>query len=555
MGQLGRGVPGPRSWVAALLGAVLLLATWGSTMSIGGGISQAAKPRSGGTLTVGIQTPPDSLDPDEAPAAEDYRVMREIFDSLLYLTPKGVLKPWLATSWSMSNGGKTYTFKLRQGVKFQDGTPFNGAAVCYNFDRIVSPAEASRYAISLLGPYQSCSAPNPTTAVVNFKTAYSPFLVEAASAFMGMVSPTAAKQEGPQQFMLHPVGSGPFSFVSYTLNSQIVLKRNPDYNWAPSVMKHQGPAYLKGIIFKIVPDDTTRIGSVQSGQLLSAETVPAQLVASVKGNSKLTLNTVPVPGAPYQLQINSQHAPWNQLKAREALRDAIDVPTIISSIYFKSYPQAWGPLAPGTVGYDKAVVHSWHYNPKQANKLLNSLGWVKGSNGIREKDGKQLTLLYQEGTPNRDKRQDVATFIAQELSQVGIKVTTSFLTAAAGTASIEAGNYDVAGLSLVNGDGSDLWDEYDSANQPGNGKFGFDESHTDSAQLDQWLNEALQSTNTSQKDALYAKAQKYVDQNVLSIPIYVPDYIFVYSKSVHQVEYDQGGYPEFYDTYMSSSAS
>ncbi|MGH7912762.1 MAG: hypothetical protein ACREQM_15745, partial [Candidatus Dormibacteraceae bacterium] len=106
-------------------------------------------------------------------------------------------------------------------------------------------------------------------------------------------------------------------------------------------------------------------------------------------------------------------------------------------------------------------------------------------------------------------------------------------------------------LSLVNGDGSVMWDEYYSANAPTNGKFGFNLTHVNSPQLDQWLTQALQTDNTTERNSLFAKAQQYVNQNVISIPVYVPDYIFVYSTSVHQVEYDQGGYPEFYDTYIS----
>lgn len=503
--------------------------------------------KSGGTLTFGLQTAPDSLDPNYAPAAVDYRVMRAIFDSLVYETKNGKFKPWLATSWKITNHGTIYTFNLRKGVKFQDGTPFNAKAVCYNFSRIENPQEGSRYAISLIGPYKSCKTRGNYTAVISLRHAYAPLMSALSGAFLGMVSPKAANKWGFKDFGMHPVGTGPFTFVSYTLNQQIVLKRNPAYHWAYSGAKHNGPAYLSQLIFKIIPDDTSRIDSVTSGQLSAAETVPAQEVGSLKRNRNVQVAEVATPGAPYQLFINEDHAPWNSVKARRALRAAMDIKDVAKSLYFGVQPMAWGPVAPPTYGYSKAVQNSWKYNPALATKLFGQLGWKKASDGFLQKDGKTLTLNYLEGSPNRDKRQDIANFLAQGLQQVGVKVNTQFQTVGPLVNELESGTYDIAGLSLVNGDADVMYQEYYSGFVPNTTHLGFNFAHVRSTKLDSMLIKGQEMPNGAKRKAEYALAQRFVVNNVISIPVYVQTYTVVSSKKVHNLEFDQQAYPVFYD--------
>jgi peptide/nickel transport system substrate-binding protein len=133
------------------------------------------------------------IDPSYTPEAVAYRVIRGVFDSLVYEGSNGQFTPWLATSWTANS--TSYTFTLRKGVTFSDGTPLNAQAVKYTFDRIESPAEGSLFAISLLGPYKGSVVNSPYSVTVNFSAPYPGFLEAASQAFLGIVDPTAAKKE------------------------------------------------------------------------------------------------------------------------------------------------------------------------------------------------------------------------------------------------------------------------------------------------------------------------------------------------------------------------
>jgi len=204
-----------RASVLAVIGVLALAACSGS--GSGAAASSSNKtPVNGGSATFAVDSIFTGFDPNVTPAAQDARVLRQVFDSLLYLDKSGHVQPWLATKWGVSQDGLTYTFTLRSDVKFQDGTPFNGAAVCFNLNRIKAPATASVYAIGLIGPYASCQAPNTTTAVVTLATPYAPFLNNLTSPFMGINSPTAAAAKAPADYTLAPIGSGPFKITKYT---------------------------------------------------------------------------------------------------------------------------------------------------------------------------------------------------------------------------------------------------------------------------------------------------------------------------------------------------
>lgn len=169
----------------------------------------------------------------------------------------------------------TYTFAVRGDVTFHDGTPFGARAVCFNLNRIKDPQTASVYAIGLIGPYQSCTAPDDTTAVVKLASPYAPFL--------GLNSPAAAA--APVDYILEPVGSGPFKLASFTPNDRVVLERFDGYHWAPGNATHSGPVLLKKLTFQVIPDATVRLGSLRNGSVQGTGNVPETEVAGVKQDS------------------------------------------------------------------------------------------------------------------------------------------------------------------------------------------------------------------------------------------------------------------------------
>lgn len=510
-------------------------------------------PTSGGTLTVDLdeQVLPD-LDPSYTPEAVAYRVIRGVFDSLVYEGANGQFTPWLATSWTANSTDTSYTFTLRKGVTFSDGTPLNAAAVKYTFDRIESPAEGSLFAIALLGPYKDSVVNSPYSVTVNFSAPYPGFLEAASQAFLGIVSPTAAQKEGTAGFGEHPVGSGPFEITSNIANQSITEVRNPNYDWGPAGLNHRGPACLSKIVFTEVPTESTRAGQLEHGQVDAAETILPPDYTTVKDNPNLKLYVVPGAGADYQYEINTQLAPWNDTQLRIALRDAIDLPAILKAVYQGEYTQAWGPLMPNTAFYDPAVQNSWSYDPTLASSILQKAGWVMGSDGYRHKDGQTLSISFEGTTPDRELRQEVSVYVQAYLKAVGIDMTITNLTAQTAIATEETAKYGIVATSFITASPSILYDFFDSALIPSKGKSGENGSRLDNPTVDNWLATAETSSNPSVETTYWDDVQQYVVQNAVVIPIELEPFILGTTSAVHGLAFDRRDYPMYYGVWLGS---
>lgn len=499
----------------------------------------ATEVKQGGELTYALATSPDTLDPHRSGLAVAVRVIRTIYDSLVVQLPDNSIKPWLATSWEISEDGLSYTFKLRQDVKFQDGTPFNAEAVKYNFDRILDPATKAANAAALLVPYQSSEVIDEYTVKLKLATPSRAFLGNLSQALLGIVSPTAAKKDG-DQFGLNPVGTGPFKFVKWEENAEIQVTRNPDYKWASELVTNTGAPYLDGITFKIVPEEATRIGSVQSGQVLAAETVPPQNIVALKGDSKVQLLEANTVGLPYTLFFNQDHEPWNDVKARQAVQLAVDVDSIVKTLYLGTYDRAWSPLTPGTFGYDPTLENSVKPDLEKAGALLDEIGWVKGADGIREKDGKKLSLHYVDGTPNREKRNDIAVIIQQQLKALGVAVEVE-ITKDIRTVVYTNGSYDLYGNSQVNSDPNALYSFYHSTDPKALPSL----TRLSDPSIDKLLEQGRIETDDTKRADIYKQIQHYIIDQAVILPIYVFPYTVAADKSVKGLVFDSLGYPLF----------
>ncbi|SEL93589.1 peptide/nickel transport system substrate-binding protein [Paenibacillus sp. cl141a] len=531
---------------AALVLMLLLSACGGQQASSGsttaaGTLAAQGVTAQGGELSFALATSPDTLDPHRSGLAVSVRVIRTIHDSLVVQLPDHTIKPWLATEWEISEDGLSYTFKLREDVKFHDGTPFNAEAVKYNFDRILDPATKASNAAALLQPYRSSEVLDEYTVKLNLATPSRAFLGNLSQALLGIVSPAAAQKYG-DQLGQHPVGTGPFKFVKWEENAGIQVERNPDYKWAPELVTNQGAPYLDGIDFRIVPEEATRIGSVQSKQVLAAETVPPQHILTLEKDPNFQLLQTNTVGLPYTLFFNKDREPWNELKARQAVQLAVDVDTIVKTLYLGTYERAWSPLTPGTFGYDASLEQSIKPDIPKANQLLDELGWVRGEDGIRTKDGKKLTLRYVDGTPNREKRNDIAVMIQQQLKQIGIAVEVE-ITKDIRTVVYTNGDYDLYGNSQVNSDPNALYSFYHSYDPKGQASL----SRLNDPDVDQWLEQGRVEKDDSKRAELYKQVQHYIIDHAIILPIYVFPYTVAASNSVQGVLFDSLGYPLFND--------
>jgi peptide/nickel transport system substrate-binding protein len=346
-------------------------------------------PKQGGTLVFAMEAEPDILDPHACGGWHTSRLVLQMYDQLVEhdLTvswDKGAppkLVPSLATSWEISPDGLQYTFTLREGVKFHDGTMFDAAAAKYNFDRIWDENAPQFYprAKAYRAPDVFYIAKVEVLSTYKFrvtlKEPFNSFLLRLANlgpGMISMISPTALKKYGNEQIALHPTGTGPFRFVERVAGDRVVMDRNPDY-WGGNPKK--GP-FLDKIVVKPVSDAATRVAGLRSGEF--------------------DMIIVPVPDSRKQLlsegfvwdqgtchhnwywAYNMKDPAFKDKRVRQALNYAIDRPSLCRDVLRDTaFPMEHGIVPPGMLSYD-AGFKAYEYNPEKAKALLAEAGFAKG---------------------------------------------------------------------------------------------------------------------------------------------------------------------------------
>jgi peptide/nickel transport system substrate-binding protein len=296
---------------------IFLVAAFGAALSI----SPAGAQKAGGTITVGLELDMPGFDPLKVGVYDTAALTASsaIFETLTYLDANGKAQPRLALSWEPSEDFKTWTFKLRPGVKFHDGTPFNAAAVKANFDRQKDPANKCRCAF-YISQIKSVEAPDELTVVYNFNDPSVNFpntIISYANQNAAVHSPTAWKAKG-EEYNRNPVGTGPYVLKSWTAGDRMILEKNPDY-W------DKDKIYLDRIVLKPLPDAQSRFASLQSGEvdLIWDDEYDADNIQKAQKDSKLTVHTYAGSGAGVAA-FNTKTPPFDDVRVRQALVMALD---------------------------------------------------------------------------------------------------------------------------------------------------------------------------------------------------------------------------------------
>lgn len=485
-----------------------------------------------------------ALDPHKSAFAPHARIIRSIFDSLVVLLPGNKIGPWLAKSWEISGDGLSYTFHLRDDVKFHDGTRFDAAAVKYNLDRIKEPKNAF-YAASDIGAYQSAKVIDDFTVQVQFARPYAAFLANLSKPSLGIVSPAAAEKFG-EAFPLNPVGSGPFRFKSLTPGTEIALERNPDYRWGPAgVVAHDGPAWLERLTFKNVPEEGTRVAVLENGQAGAVDLIPPQNLVQLRASEKFHLVEHELLNHNYSLYLNTTRAPWQDARVREAFKLSLDIEAAVKTIYLGTAARAWAPLSPSILGYDKSLEGSWKPDRAAAIRTLDELGWKPGSDGTRVKDGKRLTVSFLDTQGNREKRLDLITIFRRQLHDTGFDLRVNNEPMGSYLEKAGAGDFDLVAGSLFAPDPDVLRRIY-APDKPSVLAI-FKGADPDLSRLLVAGSEALQ---VEERVKLYGQAQRLIIEKTYSIPAYVLVYSVAAANNVQGLVIDTHGFPVFNDTWL-----
>ena len=349
----------------------------------------------GGELVFGTSADPVVLDGALVSDGESLRAIDQMFEGLVTLKPGTTeVVPGLAESWEADAAGTAWTFHLREGVKFHDGTDFNAEAVCYNFDRWYNfkgpfqEQSATYYWQTVFGGfsdkktpslYKSCEATDENTVVLHLTKASSSFLGALALTNFTIASPEALQQYDADKGSVdeetgfkptgtygteHPTGTGPFKFESWTRGDRLVMVKNDDY-WGDK-------AKIDKLIFRPIADNAARLQALQSGELQGYDLVEPQDVPTIEGESDLQLLDRPAFNVGY-VTINQKVKPFDQIEVRQAVAAGLDRESVVNNFYGGRGEVAKEFMPPSLEGYSDNV-ETYTYDPAKAKSLLQKAG-------------------------------------------------------------------------------------------------------------------------------------------------------------------------------------
>lgn len=375
-----------------------------SAAALGGSVSgvwtaQATPPPArGGHLIVGNEANPNNFDPTRMFGLPPRRIGRTIYNALVSIDEQGNVQPELAESWEQPDD-HTYVLRLRQGVTFHDGTPFDAEAVKFHFDRHLNPDVQSLRA-GELASVESTTIVDAHTVQIALAQPFAPFLATLFDWSGFVVSPTAVAASG-EDYGLNPVGTGPFKFAEHVQDQHTIVERNPDY-W------EDGLPLLDRITFRPIPIDSTRLTELRSGGVHLIENVPLQDVSRLDGAAEVALSVKDGFRFDY-LYFVAANEPYGTNKVfRQAINWAIDREALLLGALFGVGASSFQPFFSGTPYHDPAF-QPYHRDLDRAKRLL-------------DESGVSAPIGWQVGVTEDPVQLRVAQIVQTQLAEIGIEM-------------------------------------------------------------------------------------------------------------------------------------
>ena len=513
---------------AGLTGAMLL----GVAGCGGGGKIQGGQGGAGGgggnVFTFGRGADSVSLDPINEADTESSKVCRQIFDTILDFAPESTdVIPSLATEIPKpENGGLQYTFNLRDGVKFHDGTEFNAEAVVFNFERWRfsdnpyhkgggSQTTNFSYYPAMFGGFDDDSVIEKVEAVDEYTVRFTlkepqgPFLKNMAMSTFAIGSPKAIK-ENVENFWQEPVGTGPFKFVSWNKGSEVNLEKNGDW-WGTDLPASEGGSgpYVDQVVFRSIPDNTSRTAALTGGQLSAADGLPPDDVPTVQQAEGLTIDYRPPLTIGY-LAMNNQKEPFGNPKVRQAINMAIDMPKIVEAFFGETGDVATTYMPPIVPFFDDSIQH-YTFDPEKAKQMLQEAGV----------ENLEPTLWYMPiPRPYIPDGKGIAEAMQQDLKEIGINA--KLVTYEWGTYLQKTGSGDhdmcLLGWTGDNGDPDNFLNVL-LASKSATEENALNVAYYKNPEVDKILDQAQTTIDENERQRLYYQAQEMLVKDAPWVPI------------------------------------
>lgn len=464
-----------------------------------------------------------------------------LYDTLVSITEDGY-EGCLAESWTISEDGKIYTFKIRDGVTFSDGTVCDANAILANFNAIIENKDRHTW-LEMMNLLVGVSAPDDHTFVIELSEAYYPMLTELGCIRpFAMISPNCMIDGSTKDGVSGYIGTGPYVLTDFETDQYAVFERNENY-WGEK-------PEIERITVKVIPDNQTRIMALESGEIdliFGKNMLDADAISQYVDSDKFEV-ALSNPTSTRHIVLNTTNEILSDTAVRQALQHATNR-TAISEGIFYGLEQPADTLYAATVPYCDVELTPYEYSTETASSMLDEAGWIMGSSGIREKGGKklELDLLYNSDSVTE---KTISEYLQSEYLKLGISLNIHGEEEQSYRDNMKAGNFDMV-FNICWGMPYDPQSSLAAMRAPVYGDFAAQQGLADKKEIDQAITDILTTTDEEERQELYRFVLTRLQEDAVYIPLTFECNKALYTKNLQGVHFgtDQYDVP-FSDMYF-----
>ncbi|SDZ90011.1 ABC transporter substrate-binding protein [Rubrimonas cliftonensis] len=490
-----------------------------------------AAPLAAQEITIVREVDSNNYDPHRTTARGAAEVLFMLGDTLVALdTDMQTITPGLAESWEVSEDGKVYTFRLKEGVKFCDGRDMTADDVVYSIQRWIDPETKSPVAWRA-GDVAEVKALDPLTVEYRLEAPVSELLYQLTQAFAIIIDRNQVEALGADFGVTGMNGTGPFCWGEWTPRDKMVITRHEGYSWGPPVYENQGPAHMAQITWQIVPEENTRTVSVITGQSEVTQYVPHIAVSRLRQTPGVLIQKSDLAFWTYFIGFKTDKTVVSDPVVRQAMNLAVDQAAMAEDLYFGEVEPAYSYVSQEALDWNADLDDRLlKFDPDRANAMLDEAGWTRGADGVREKDGVRLEpLIYVFAGSGWSK---ISEAVQAYLREIGVNLVVQPFDATVAWGKLATQEFDMFGMSypyVSSGDALNLY--FRSENMPTPNRMNWNDPETD-----RLLDAGKTALDPVVRAASYGEVLGKVHDAAVWIPLYHEPMIIAQSDRLEPVE-------------------